>query len=675
VPEPKLSGRRYIPALDGLRAIAVLAVVCFHLGFGWAQGGLLGVGVFFTLSGYLITDILIAQYGATGRLGLRTFWLHRARRLLPAVIVMLVIVTAWVTLLHRSQLPALRGAVVAALGYFSNWWLIGQHVSYFAQFGPPSPLGHLWSLAIEEQFYLLWPWLLLLGIKLFDAHRNTARPRYRLAGITLGLAAISALEMALLYHPSLDLNRVYDGTDTRAFGLLIGAALAMVWPTLRVKNTARTRTVIDLLGVAGLAGIAVMVWQINEYSAFLYRGGLVVLSIATAAVVAAVVCPGSHLARWLGMRPLRWLGERSYGIYLWHFPIFVLTDPGGILAFDPLRSILQVAATVLIAALSWRFIEEPIRSGALGALWKRRRTFDWRSLRRGWRAVAVVTATALLATACVGLGTPITNRTTPVSAHSASASARSSGTTGASSAPSPSPSPTPATTAATSAPAAPTTAAAPPAPAATTTACTSVVHIGDSTSEGMISPDFLPDPAQRLDAQFARVGVTTRDIEVDGGTSVLETVNAGDKNAYQVAQAIMSKGYQGCWVIALGTNDTADVFVGSVLSRAGRVDRMMSVIGSQPVIWLTAKTLRTSGPYSETNMQLWNQALLAGCAKYPNMRVFDWASIVANSWFQSDQIHFTSAGYAQRASSIANSLVHAFPAPAGTPPASGCTVT
>jgi hypothetical protein len=169
--------------------------------------------------------------------------------------------------------------------------------------------------------------------------------------------------------------------------------------------------------------------------------------------------------------------------------------------------------------------------------------------------------------------------------------------------------------------------------------------------------------------------VTTRDIEVDGGTSVLETVNAGDKNAYQVAQAIMSKGYQGCWVIALGTNDTADVFVGSVLSRAGRVDRMMSVIGSQPVIWLTAKTLRTSGPYSETNMQLWNQALLAGCAKYPNMRVFDWASIVANSWFQSDQIHFTSAGYAQRASSIANSLVHAFPAPAGTPPASGCTVT
>jgi lysophospholipase L1-like esterase len=201
------------------------------------------------------------------------------------------------------------------------------------------------------------------------------------------------------------------------------------------------------------------------------------------------------------------------------------------------------------------------------------------------------------------------------------------------------------------------------------------VHIGDSTSEGMVSADFLPDPSQRLDAQYARVGVNTTHLEISGGTSVLETISPNDPNAREIAQQLVNSGYQGCWVIALGTNDTADVSVGSVLDRAGRVAQMMSVIGSQPTLWLTSKTLRTSGPYSETNMQLWNQALLDACAKYPNMRIFDWASVVQNAWFQSDQIHFTSVGYAERAQLLANSLVHAFPGPAGTPAAPSCVVT
>ncbi len=154
MPEPVRGSQRYLPGLDGLRAIAVGAVVAYHVDLGWAQGGLLGVGVFFTLSGYLITDLLLGQQETTDSLQLKDFWLRRARRLLPALFVMLAVVTAWVTLLDRSQLPAIRGAVVASAGYVSNWWLIAQHSSYFAQFGPPSPLGHLWSLAVEEQFYL-----------------------------------------------------------------------------------------------------------------------------------------------------------------------------------------------------------------------------------------------------------------------------------------------------------------------------------------------------------------------------------------------------------------------------------------------------------------------------------------------------------------------------------------
>src|SRR4051812_13319662 len=163
MPEPIQRNQRYMPGLDGLRAIAVLAVIAYHLGFRWAPGGLLGVAVFFTLSGYLITDLLLGQWSG-GRMRLGNFWIRRARRLLPALFVMLVVIVAWITIADPSQLDSLRGAVISSALYVNNWWLIDQHVSYFARFAPPSPLGNLWSLGVEEQFYLLWPWLLLLGL-------------------------------------------------------------------------------------------------------------------------------------------------------------------------------------------------------------------------------------------------------------------------------------------------------------------------------------------------------------------------------------------------------------------------------------------------------------------------------------------------------------------------------
>src|SRR5580658_1570746 len=178
MPEPVRGGQRYMPGLDGLRAIAVLAVIAYHLGLGWAPGGLLGVGVFFTLSGYLITDLLLSQHQSSGRLNLVDFWRRRARRLLPALFVMLAVVAGWVALLQRGQLPAVRGAMAAAALYVSNWWLIAQNSSYFARFGPASPLGHLWSLAVEEQFYLIWPWLLWLG--LYCTARRSDRSRRHL---------------------------------------------------------------------------------------------------------------------------------------------------------------------------------------------------------------------------------------------------------------------------------------------------------------------------------------------------------------------------------------------------------------------------------------------------------------------------------------------------------------
>jgi peptidoglycan/LPS O-acetylase OafA/YrhL len=390
MPEPVRTGQRYMPGLDGLRAIAVLAVIAFHEQLGWAPGGLLGVGVFFTLSGYLITDLLLGQWSARGRLQLADFWARRARRLLPALFVMLAVVTAWVTLADRARLGSLRGAVAAAASYSSNWYLIVQNQSYFARFAPPAPLDHLWSLAVEEQFYLAWPWLLLLGLFCLRAARGIRSGQGMLAGRgmpgrwtggtgwlalpTFALAAASAAVALALYHPGLDPTRTYEGTDTRAFGLLIGAALAMVWPSRRPAPSARTaRVLVDLGGAAGLAVIALMIWRTGQYSPFIYRGGLVVLSVATAAVLAAAACPGAWTGRALGWEPLRWLGVRSYGIYLWHYPVIVLTSPANA-AVNLTRAALQTAATIALAALSWRYVEEPIRHGALGRLWARARS-------------------------------------------------------------------------------------------------------------------------------------------------------------------------------------------------------------------------------------------------------------------------------------------------------------
>jgi peptidoglycan/LPS O-acetylase OafA/YrhL len=341
--------------LDGLRAVAVLAVVLYHLNVGWASGGLLGVGVFFVLSGYLITDLLLAEREREGAIALGRFWLRRARRLLPALWVMLVVVTLWIAFLAPAQVAGVRGDLVAALLYFSNWWYAFQHVSYFASFGAPSPLGHLWSLAVEEQFYLIWPLLLILATR-------WVRRRWLLVGVVVAGVVASAWAMATLVQPGSDPTRVYEGTDTRAFQLLIGAALAFVWPSRRLTGpiSALRRRGLDALGAVGMAVIVVMVMDTNEYETFLYRGGMVILSLATVAVVAVLAHPSTLLGRILGAPPLRWIGVRSYGIYLWHYPIIVLTSPV-VGTAGPLLTLAQVGATLAVAALSWRFVEEPIR--------------------------------------------------------------------------------------------------------------------------------------------------------------------------------------------------------------------------------------------------------------------------------------------------------------------------
>jgi peptidoglycan/LPS O-acetylase OafA/YrhL len=654
LPKPIKSAQRYMPGLDGLRALAVLAVIAYHLGLDWAPGGLLGVGVFFTLSGYLITDLLLGQREAVGRLRLGDFWLRRARRLLPALFLMLAVVTVWVALMDPSQLPALRKDVVAAALYLSNWWYIFQDASYFSRFGPPPTLDHLWSLAVEEQFYLIWPFLLWLGLRY-------ARGRYRLAVLTLAVATLSAIFMALLYQPGTDPTRVYEGTDTRAFGLLLGAALAMVWPSRRLRADLvlpRDRLVLDGAGVVGLVVIALLIWRTNEYSAFIYHGGLVLLSVATVLVVAVLAHPASRLGPALGWKPLRWLGVRSYGIYLWHFPIIVLTTPTLNRGINIPLAVLQVGATIAVAALSWRFLEEPIRRGALGRLWAQAQS--------GWRRgavpvrslVASIGALSILALASASLAGAIDTGADKDSGlpPPGEASQQIATTT--------TPQEPPAAAAPPTNAAAPGTTSSPSAASVARTSCNAVAYIGDSTSEGMVSPDYLPDPAQRLDALYARVGANYQRLEISGATSIIETL-PGQAGGEDVARQLVAEGFRGCWVIALGGNDTANVYAGSQVGLVDRIERMMSLAGDQPVMWVNVKTLLGDGPYSEANMQLWNRTLEESCAKYPNMRILDWASVANDGWFSTDGTHFTSEGYAQRARLTSDALVHAFPASGG----------
>ncbi|MDD4170535.1 MAG: acyltransferase, partial [Desulfotomaculaceae bacterium] len=308
--------RRYMPGLDGLRALAVFAVIAYHLNLPWAPGGLLGVCIFFVLSGYLITDILLAQWNLSASMNLKDFWLGRARRLLPALLTMLSLVMLWIYLYDPNRLSSLWNEALAAVFYSSNWWLIFHKVSYFDSFGPPSPLVHLWSLAVEEQFYLLWPLLLGLGLRYIPR-------RGRLIGLITALVIASATAMAVIYQPGLDPNRVYYGTDTRAFALLIGAVLALLWPSQKLSAdlSPRKRMTLDAAGGAALLAVLAMIWLSNQYQSFLYYGGLLLFSIISAVLVAVLAHPASRLGRLFGISPLRGLGMWSSGIYLWHHPV------------------------------------------------------------------------------------------------------------------------------------------------------------------------------------------------------------------------------------------------------------------------------------------------------------------------------------------------------------------
>ncbi len=347
----------YLPGIDALRALAVLAVFLYHAGVDWMPGGFLGVDLFFVISGYLITSLLLREFRRGGHVRLGRFWLRRARRLLPAVGVMIAVTMVVGAIADPDRVEQMRGDAIASLAYVANWHFIYADVSYFDQFQRPSLFTHLWSLAVEEQFYLFWPLLFAAGMKLFGRTKL-------LLGVAAGALASVALAW-ILFDPTGDASRVYYGTDTHAVGLLAGVALALIWsPTeLRRRRTGPlVGPLLDVVGVFALGFIVLSFVNVHDYDLGLWHGGYLWLALVTALLIAVVVHPAARLGGILGQAPVLWLGLRSYSFYLWHWPVLVLTRPGVDVDLPTELLIpLQLALVLLLSELSYRYVELPFR--------------------------------------------------------------------------------------------------------------------------------------------------------------------------------------------------------------------------------------------------------------------------------------------------------------------------
>ncbi len=660
------SGVGRLAGLDGLRAIAVLAVVVYHADLGWLPGGFLGVDVFFVISGFLITTLLLAERERLGRIELRAFWLRRARRLLPALFLVLASTLTLSVVWAPDEVARLRSDTLAALGYATNWYLIARQQSYFEAVGRPSPLLHLWSLAVEEQFYVLWPLLLTAGLMVL-------RRRGMLLASLLG-ALGSALLMAWLYEPGADPSRVYYGTDTHAAGLLLGAALALAWtPSAgsrpRISETAggarlsrwRARvTWWDALGGVALLALGGCFVAFDEYQPLLYRGGFVALGLVTMAVIVAAVHPSSHFGRSvLDRRPLRWIGERSYGIYLWHWPIFTLTRPQLDVAPDPLPDLaLRLALTLMAAELSYRFVETPVRHGALGRAWR-----AWRLVPRRRRLATyrwpLASGTALLAVALL-VGARVAGATPPSpppylsvvsvdvgaptaapSAAPPSATGTAATTTGSSltagggtaaglagqgAAPSDTPSArapgAPGANGPGASPAASGPAAAPSAPPAAAQRPPAVLAVGDSVMLGAVTELLRAIPGIEVNAAIGR--------SFDVGLQILRQ---------RQHEGLLPNTV----VIGLGDN-------GWITSQ--QVDQALQLLGStRRVVFVNLKEPRSWESHD-------NAVLAAAAARDPRVVLADWyaASIRHPEYFWDDGIHLRPAGAAAYARLLAAAL-------------------
>ncbi|WP_368258937.1 acyltransferase family protein [Enterococcus gallinarum] len=354
----RLKTSRYITGFDGIRTLAVIGVILYHLLPTQMRGGYLGVPVFFVVSGYLITDLLRQEWDQNGRIAVKDFYVRRMKRLYPGMVVMLLLSAAYITLFQRNLLNNLRGVVVSSLLYVNNWWQINHGLSYFDRFGNESPFTHLWSLAVEGQNYLIWPLLFILLMKL-------VKNRGTIFKIVIGCSLLSALLLAIWYSPGADPTRVYYGTDTRLFSIWMGSALAFIWPSTHLKKEIpkKAKRVLNLAGGLSFIGLVITFFVLDDHLSFVYYGGMLLVSLLCTILVAVTAHPGASLNRWLTNPLFSYIGKRSYGIYLYQFPVMIFYEAkiGNVGENVLLHTLIEIVLILLISELSYRFIENPLR--------------------------------------------------------------------------------------------------------------------------------------------------------------------------------------------------------------------------------------------------------------------------------------------------------------------------
>ncbi|MEY8661833.1 acyltransferase family protein [Ligilactobacillus faecis] len=367
----RLKKSRYISGFDGIRTLAVIGVILYHLAPYQFQGGFLGVPIFFVVSGYLITDLLFQEWQQNKRIDVIGFYIRRVKRLYPALVTLVLATTAYITLFARDLLANIRAVIMTNLLYVYNWYQVTHHESYFDKFGTQSPFTHLWSLSIEGQFYLFWPLIIIILLKF-------VKKKQPIFDTMIILAFISALLMAILYRTGQDPSRVYYGTDTRMFSILLGAALAVVWPSTALRKDLPTnlRLLLDVIGGGALMLLCLMFMQMTGESALVYRGGMFFFSVLSMILVAVVAHPGADMNRLLTNRLFAWIGKRSYGIYLYQYPVLVFFESKiNVADHSFLYALIEVALILVLSDLSYRFLELPLQHFDYSKTWSTLKEF------------------------------------------------------------------------------------------------------------------------------------------------------------------------------------------------------------------------------------------------------------------------------------------------------------
>ncbi|AEV95134.1 acyltransferase family protein [Pediococcus claussenii] len=397
--------RRYITGFDGLRVLALLGVIFYHLMPYSVPGGYLGVPIFFAVSGYLITDLFVQEWDRTGSIKVGSFYLRRLRRLYPTLIVVLISSTAYMTLFAHNLLAQIRSVIITNLLFVYNWWEVGHGQSYFDRYNGESPFTHLWYLSVLAQYYFIWPIVMILLLKFIKS-------RQRSAVILLAGAVISALLMAFLFSPA-NTNRVYYGSDTRITPYLLGSALSLLWPSTRLRKIIdkQTRQIVNAVGFLLLLIMIWMTFALSGTGSIAYHGGIFLFSIISVLMVGIVAHPGFGWDKWLTNPVFKWLGSRSYAIYMYQFPVMIFYEQvfTNIAAHPVLNIIAEILIILAISELSYRFVEIPLAKFNYRDTWGFIKSVVQPSSSLGWKRYLAIPIVLVIGIAGTGAITAPTN--------------------------------------------------------------------------------------------------------------------------------------------------------------------------------------------------------------------------------------------------------------------------